>query len=80
MSDERDRRRGLGDEELDRQRGEELPDREAMSLIDSSVAIPPDAAIAADVLAEELASETEDEPAEKTEEAGGQTASNDQSN
>jgi len=43
----------LSREEIERQRGEELPDREVMSLIDLNVAIPIDAAIAANVLSDE---------------------------
>ncbi len=40
----------LSDEELLLQRGQELPDREAMSTIDADVAIPVNPALAADVL------------------------------
>jgi hypothetical protein len=43
----------LTPEELERQVAQALPDREAMSLIDANVAIPIDAAIAANVLADE---------------------------
>ena len=43
----------LSDEELEREHVEELPDREVMSLINASVAIPPDATIAANVLSDE---------------------------
>jgi len=39
-------------DELDAQAGEELPDREAMSLINANIAIPVNAAIAANVLAD----------------------------
>ena len=41
-------------EELESQAAESLPDRRAMSLIDASVTIPADPAIAADVLADTL--------------------------
>ena len=51
MSEERER--ALDDEELERRQAAALPDREAMSLVDVNVAIPVDAAIAANVLAEE---------------------------
>jgi hypothetical protein len=43
----------LSDDELDAQRVETLPDREVMSLINANVAIPIDAAIAANVLSDE---------------------------
>ena len=43
----------LSPEELDEQQGEALPDREAMSLVNANVAIPIDAAIAANVLSDE---------------------------
>ena len=42
----------LSDEELDRQSGEELPDREAMSLINANLAAPVNAAVAANVLSD----------------------------
>ena len=41
---------GLTDAELEAQGGEELPDREQMSLINAQVAAPVDAAVAANVL------------------------------
>ena len=44
---------GLTDEELDEQAAaEELPDREQMSLINANVAIPINAAVAANVLSD----------------------------
>ncbi len=43
--------------ELARESGEELPDRIAMSLVDTNVAIPVDATIAASVLADESAAD-----------------------
>jgi hypothetical protein len=46
-------KRELTAEELAQQRAERLPDREAMSLVNLNVAIPVDAAIAANVLADE---------------------------
>jgi hypothetical protein len=38
--------------EIDEQTGEELPDREAMSLINANIAIPINAAVAANVLSD----------------------------
>jgi len=43
----------LPEEELEQQSGRELPDRELMSLIDSNVVIPVNAAVAANVLSED---------------------------
>ena len=42
----------LTDEELQAQTGEELPDREAMSLINANIAAPINAAVAANVLSD----------------------------
>jgi len=42
----------LTDEELAAQAGEELPDREAMSLVNANIAIPINAAVAANVLSD----------------------------
>jgi hypothetical protein len=42
----------LTDEELAAQAGEELPDREAMSLINANLAAPVNAAVAANVLSD----------------------------
>ena len=42
----------LTDEELEAQAGEELPDREAMSLINANIAAPVNAAIAANILSD----------------------------
>jgi len=42
----------LTDEELEAQTGEELPDREAMSLINANLAAPINAAVAANVLSD----------------------------
>ena len=44
--------RELTDEELDAEAGEELPDREAMSLVNANIALPINAAIAANVLSD----------------------------
>ena len=51
MSDSTDRE--LTPEELDEQGGEALPDREAMSLVNANVAIPINAAVAANVLSDD---------------------------
>ena len=40
------------DEELEQQSGEELPDREAMSLVNANLALPINAAVAANVLSD----------------------------
>ena len=50
MSEGRQRDEGLSEEELDGHDVEELPDREAMSVIRGDVTIPLDPDIAADVL------------------------------
>ena len=44
---------GLSSEELAAQAGEALPDREAMSLVNANVAIPINAAVAANVLSDD---------------------------
>ena len=43
----------LSAEELEAQGGEQLPDREAMSLIDANVAAPVNAAVAANILSDD---------------------------
>lgn len=42
----------LTDEELEQETGEELPDREAMSLVNANIAVPVNAAVAANVLSD----------------------------
>jgi hypothetical protein len=42
----------LTPEELEQEDGEQLPDREAMSLINANIAIPVNAAVAANVLSD----------------------------
>ena len=42
----------LTSEELDAQGGEQLPDREAMSLVNANIAVPVNAAVAANVLSD----------------------------
>ncbi len=43
---------GLSAQEMDAEAGEELPDREAMSLVNANIAIPVNAAVAANVLSD----------------------------
>ncbi len=43
----------LSSEELEAQTGEQLPEREAMSLIDANVAVPVNAAVALNVLSDD---------------------------
>ena len=43
----------LTEEELEAETGEELPDREAMSLVNANLAIPVNAAVAANVLSDD---------------------------
>jgi hypothetical protein len=50
MADEK--KQSLTAEELDQQQGEELPDREEMSLINANIAAPINAAVAANVLSD----------------------------
>ncbi|MCA1824284.1 MAG: hypothetical protein ABR520_09375 [Mycobacteriales bacterium] len=42
----------LSNEEIEAQGGEELPDREAMSLVNANLAIPINAAVAANILSD----------------------------
>lgn len=42
----------LSDEELDQQNGEELPERDQMSLVNLNLAVPVNAALAANVLSD----------------------------
>ena len=53
MMSEQHAPQGLTDDELDAESGEQLPDREAMSLVDANVAIPVNAAVAANVLSDD---------------------------
>jgi len=43
---------GLTEAELEAQGGEELPDREQMSLVNANIAVPVNAAVAANVLSD----------------------------
>jgi hypothetical protein len=52
MSEREIERQELSDEELEAQEGAELPDREAMSLLNLNVAAPINAAVAANVLSD----------------------------
>jgi hypothetical protein len=49
---EREQQNGLSDEELEQQEGSELPDREAMSLVNANVAAPVNLAAALNVLSD----------------------------
>ena len=51
MSDQHEEK--LSSEELDEQDGEQLPDREAMSLINANVAAPVNAAVALNALSDD---------------------------
>ena len=53
MADEIGQPEELSREELEAQAGEQLPDREAMSLVDANVAVPVNVAVAANVLSED---------------------------
>ena len=53
MTDEIRNDQELSQDELDAQGGEELPDREAMSLINANLAAPVNAAVAANVLSDD---------------------------
>ena len=48
-----DKRDGLTSEELAQQGSEELPDREEMSLINTNIAAPVNAAVAANILSDD---------------------------
>jgi hypothetical protein len=52
MSEDIKKEQELSTEELEAQGGEELPDREAMSLVDANVAAPVNAAVAANILSD----------------------------
>ena len=43
----------LSNEELEAEGGEQLPDREAMSLVNANIALPVNAAVAANVLSDD---------------------------
>jgi hypothetical protein len=53
MAETRKPQEELSEEELQNQQGEEVPDREAMSLINANVAAPVNAAVAANVLSDD---------------------------
>jgi len=60
---------GLTDAELEAQGGEELPDREQMSLINANIAVPVNAAVAANVLSDgsiAYADATQDTPIDQS--------------
>ena len=51
--DELDHKSELSPEELDATEAEQLPDREAMSLVDANLAVPVNAAVALNVLSDD---------------------------
>lgn len=56
---------GLSNEELEEQSGEQLPDREQMSLLNANIAAPVNAAVALNALSDNstaIASATQDAP------------------
>lgn len=53
MTDKPKKQEELSAEELEAQAGEQLPDREEMSLVDANVAVPVNAAVAANVLSDD---------------------------
>jgi hypothetical protein len=53
MTDEIQTKDELTQDELEGQEGEQLPDREAMSLVNANIAIPINAAVAANVLSDD---------------------------
>jgi hypothetical protein len=66
--------RSLSKEELDQLAGEELPERAAMSLINANIAIPVNAAVAANVLSDgavAYADATQDAPIDQGNLTGG---------
>jgi len=52
MAEELSKTEGLSEEELQAQAGEQLPEREEMSLINANLAAPVNAAVAANVLSD----------------------------
>ena len=52
MADHTKQELELTSEELEAQSGEQLPDREAMSLVNANIAVPVNAAVAANVLSD----------------------------
>lgn len=53
MTDKPKKQEELSTEELEAQAGEQLPDREEMSLVNANVAVPVNAAVAANVLSDD---------------------------
>lgn len=51
----------LSQEELEAESGEQLPDREAMSLVNTNVAIPVNAAVAANLLSDDATAYGDDD-------------------
>jgi hypothetical protein len=63
--EESERPDGISEEDLEAEKAEALPDREALSVLGADVAIPLDPSIAADVLAGEPEPPVEDAPTEE---------------
>jgi hypothetical protein len=64
-----DKKQELTEAELEQEGAEELPDREAMSLVNANIAIPVNAAIAANVLSDgaiAYADATQDTPIDQS--------------
>lgn len=53
MTDKPTKQEELSAEELEAQGGEQLPDREEMSLVNANIAVPVNAAVAANVLSDD---------------------------
>ena len=52
MGDNTRKQPEMTDEEIEQESGEELPEREAMSLVNANIALPINAAVAANVLSD----------------------------
>ena len=53
MTEEKLQTEGLSQEELEEHDGEKLPEREEMSLVNANIAVPVNAAVAANVLSDD---------------------------
>ena len=69
MGNRNEKDQELTAEEIEQEAGEELPDREAMSLVNANIAIPVNAAVAANVLSDgaiAYAEATQDTPIDQS--------------
>lgn len=69
MGNHNEKDQELTAEEIEQEAGEELPDREAMSLVNANIAIPVNAAVAANVLSDgaiAYAEATQDTPIDQS--------------